>query len=290
MKAVLVFCEGAHDVAFVQRSLGASENCEFLTGRTIDRLPTPFGRGTDAPRFGGRVGQGIIAAYYSSRDIDGLSFSAASRAPTPIFDSALIREPDTHYYLLRSDGDAKATENLELLRRIDAAFQFDRASYQIQQIAHAFIYDADALGVDGRETKFLADHGAFFGLSSAVAHARWCSSDKGPVGLWVHHDSVKPDRSGTLEDVLAPMFADAIPERWGAASEYIASQAREEDPVHRKRVKAQITIAGQMARPGDPMSEMLRRSSKDRGELLQPEVFKAGPARALADFLFGVPW
>jgi hypothetical protein len=87
------------------------------------------------------------------------------------------------------------------------------------------------------------------------------------------------------------MFAGAIPDRWAAASEYITGQARQSDPVHRKRIKAQITIAGQMARPGDPMSEMLRRPSKDRGELLPSAAFlEAGPARDLAKFLVGVPW
>lgn len=153
------------------------------------------------------------------------------------------------------------------------------------------IFDADSLGVKAREQQFMTRYGQFYGLASPVAHAQWQSTSKGPVGLWVHHDIAQTDRSGTLESVLAPMFAAATPERWQAAHEYIDEHAQDGDPVHQKRVKAQITIAGQMARPGEPMSEMLRPARKGRGEILVRDVFTTGSALHLANFLVrDVPW
>lgn len=289
MKAVLVFCEGAHDVAFAQRCLGAA-GCKWWpeTGTaSIDELPTPFGRSS------GTAYKGIIEQHYTTRRVHDLSFSSASRAPAPIFDSVLLRERDTYYYLLRTEGDAKSSQNQKLLTMLHLSLEALReagADCDTRQVAHAFLFDADSIGVAGREREFVTQYEEFFGFASMM-HAGWQPTIKGPVGLWVHHDIARPDRSGTLEDLLAPMFADAIPDRWGAADEYIGRHARDDDPVHRKRIKAQITIAGQMARPGDPMSEMLRRPSKDRRELLPRAAFlEAGPARDLAQFLIDVPW
>ena len=51
MKAVLVFCEGHHDVVFVQRSLGAHGDCKWVN-KHIGELPSPFGfqrRGQERP-------------------------------------------------------------------------------------------------------------------------------------------------------------------------------------------------------------------------------------------------
>ena len=49
MKAVLVFCEGHHDVVFAQRSLGAHGGCEWVD-KPINELPSPFGRSRVANR------------------------------------------------------------------------------------------------------------------------------------------------------------------------------------------------------------------------------------------------
>lgn len=42
MKAVFVFCEGNHDVAFVVRSLGQVANATWV-GEPIGKLPSPLG-------------------------------------------------------------------------------------------------------------------------------------------------------------------------------------------------------------------------------------------------------
>ena len=42
MKAVLVFCEGRHDIVFAQRSLGTHGDCDWVD-KPISELPSPFG-------------------------------------------------------------------------------------------------------------------------------------------------------------------------------------------------------------------------------------------------------
>jgi len=44
MKAVMVFCEGRHDIVFTQRSLGVLGNCKWVD-KPLKKLPSPFGDG-----------------------------------------------------------------------------------------------------------------------------------------------------------------------------------------------------------------------------------------------------
>ena len=42
MRAVLVICEGLHEIIFIQRSLGAVADCKWFE-EPIGDLPSPFG-------------------------------------------------------------------------------------------------------------------------------------------------------------------------------------------------------------------------------------------------------
>ena len=64
MKAVLVFCEGYHDVVFAQRSLGAHGGCEWV-GRPIRELPTPFG--SDKVARKAFIAKRVARGYQDSR-------------------------------------------------------------------------------------------------------------------------------------------------------------------------------------------------------------------------------
>ena len=76
MKAVLVFCEGYHDVVFAQRSLGAHGDCEWVD-KPIGGLPSPFGSA-------GRVARkGLIATRFERQAIDELRLRNAARPPLP---------------------------------------------------------------------------------------------------------------------------------------------------------------------------------------------------------------
>lgn len=57
MKAVLVFCEGRHDVIFAERSLLTNGNCRRFNGK-IRELPSPYGPDQDGP--GKAIRKGVV--------------------------------------------------------------------------------------------------------------------------------------------------------------------------------------------------------------------------------------
>ena len=66
MKAVLVICEGLHDIIFVQRSLGAVAGGKWYDD-PIQDLPSPFGS------LPGPSPKGLVAKRIE-REVDSLTF------------------------------------------------------------------------------------------------------------------------------------------------------------------------------------------------------------------------
>jgi hypothetical protein len=107
------------------------------------------------------------------------------------------------------------------------------------------------------------------------------------VGLFVFHDP--NTRTGTLEDVLAPLVCEQWPKKWNAAEVYLAAHAEPPDRILRgpaDRQKARIGVTGQFMFPGGPMTEVVQ----NRKDGLSKERFTGPVSRALVDFLRGVRW
>ena len=143
MRAVLVFCEGRHDVVFAQRSLGALGNCKWVT-KPITRLPSPFGRGSTTSK-------GLIARRFERHALEGHhSLQMAVRPPLPSFESVVENEDSgTIYFLVRAHGD-QVEAILGLLRDLDAAIvEAVAGAFDVTEYAAAFLVDADKEGRDG---------------------------------------------------------------------------------------------------------------------------------------------
>ena len=92
MRAVLVFCEGTHDVVFVERSLGACASCQRVT-RPMRDLPSPFGAGHTVPK-------GLIAQRLDDCAVEELALQD-SYPPTPQFESVVeVPEQDMMFVLV----------------------------------------------------------------------------------------------------------------------------------------------------------------------------------------------
>jgi len=280
MRAVFVFCEGRHDVLFVQRSLGALRDCEFLTG-PIQDLPTPLG---SAP--GGEI-KSLILQTYLSRPIEESRIGpAAALPPFPVFD-AVLRAPNQQLFVLvRCSGDTQHQALITLLSKLDITLTtFPTGRWDIEQYAAAFLYDADEVGVQGRVTKFRESFKRHFGALQNLQAGRWTQTDSVPVGCFIfHHPS---SGTGTLEGHIAPLVKAEWPARWQAAVEFIDENTREGDRVYGReaeRSKALITATGQFDFPGDPMSSVLDRLGLPR------DCFCSQVCQDLVEFLTGVPW
>ncbi len=278
MKAVLVFVEGRHDVVFVTRSLGAAG------GKWVDKpikdLPAPFGSQ-------GMSSKSVIVRHYESRAMGNIKLPSAKHAPLPVFD-AIVEMTDQLFVVLRMGSDSKSKAATKLLGDIRSQVAFFKDSpgpVDIDDIASAFIFDADSEGVEARQSKFTKDFSTILPNSRNIEHGRWVSGPMGPVGLFVFHDAQM--KTGTLEDILAPMVKGQWPDRWAGADRYLSRFIQPGDPIDGKsarRLKAQINITGQFLCPGDPMSQVIGKNG------LGSEHFQGHVSGDLATFLRTVPW
>lgn len=159
----------------------------------------------------------------------------------------------------------------------------------IKKWAVAILADGDDQGTEGRAAGLLKDMQAWANRPNNLAHGKWSAAGSGPVGLFVFGRGA--DRKGTLDEDLAEMVASHWPGPYKGAELYIDEQRRPDHPVSTKdsaRLKAIMTVAGQLCFPGDPLSRVIARGRKERG--LPPDVFDTALAKELAAFFQAVPW
>lgn len=276
MKAVLVFCEGTHDVVFVERSLGACANCERMD-RPIRELPSPFGASRMVPT-------GLIARRFQEFPVEDLALQD-EYPPTPQFESIVAdAEKNVMFVLIRVGGKHGTEAVLRLVRYVDALM--GAGAFEVTEHAVAFLFDANDEGIGATTSQFRSAYASYYGDLGAAVHARWVTTDKVPVGLYVF--CANGGETGTLEHHVAPMVAAEWPERYDAAQEFIDGSSRPADAVasnDSRRLKAVITAAGQFDHPGRPLATVLARNGlpKERYRL-------SGAANDLASFLLSTPW
>lgn len=290
MRAVLVFCEGNHDIVFVTRSLGAVAGCSWV-GTKIKDLPSPFGVTPGVPPALRPRMQSFIVERYSGRTLGDEMLRGAQHPPAPAFQSVVHhRSSDTLYVMLRMGTDSAHKEVIQMLTLLEQTMVNGAGVLDVTELACAFLFDADAAGLNARETSFKADYGAWFPNLAQVAHGTWDKGTRGPVGLYVFHDPNHQDKAGTLEEHLAPLVQAHWPHRWQDAHTFLQSHG-DGEPVSQKpaeRLKAAITLAGQPTYPGDPMSVVIDRDKHNRG--LPATSFTGHESQALVTFLQSVPW
>ena len=211
MKAVLIFCEGRHDVVFAQRSLGAHGSCEWVD-KPIGELPSPFGRA------GSVAGQGLVARRFERQAVGNLRLQTAAHPPLPSFESIVENTAtDTMFFLVRAHGQDQRDDVVTLLRNLDTTITEEPdGTFDVSEYAAAFLFDANGEGVTSTLRAFRNRYGEHFGDLSNLEHGKWAAGTTVPVGCFVFHRNAE-DETGTLEDHLAPMAASAWPKRYAGA-------------------------------------------------------------------------
>ena len=282
MKAVLVFCEGRHDVVFVQRSLKALGGCRKVT-KKIAQLPSPFGAGRTTPN-------GLLAKRLARSDVEDLTLKEAVRSPRPWFETPYEnRSQRTIFFPVWTGGKGASDSVSDLLRDLEDAYCEPSVvgNYDASEYAAAFLFDADADGVEGTLRLFRRRYAERFGDLSSASHGHWLDETTVPVGCFLFHRS-DDDPTGTLEDHLEPMAEQAWPDRYAEARRFIEEHRQPDDEVSRndaQRVKSTITVSGQFDHPGAPMTQIIRGKGFPLTQFQQSAL-----SRAIAEFLTCTRW
>ena len=189
MKAVLVFCEGRHDVEFAQRSLGTHGGCEWV-GRRIGQLPSPFGPSAVAKK-------GFIAKRLEGHALEDRPLSATAQPPSPCFES-IVENAVTHtmFFMVRTNGKTQTAAVVELLQSLDVTIDQPVGTFEVSKYAAAFLFDANGEGVTETLAGFRDCYGPHFGDLSNLEHGEWVANNKIPIGCFVFHKGTH-DPTGT---------------------------------------------------------------------------------------------
>ena len=189
MKAVLVFCEGRHDIVFVCRSLGALGGCEWVD-KHIGELPSPFGARKPATR-------GLIAKRIERQNLEDLTLQEAAHSPLPCFQSLVENKTsDTMYFLVRIHGQDRQDAILDLLEDLRSTITEEASgTYDVSEYAVAFLFDADTEGVTATLMRCRTHYAAFFGELPNLEHGKWVSDTIVPVGCFVFTGVTKTRRA-----------------------------------------------------------------------------------------------
>jgi hypothetical protein len=265
--ALLVFCEGPHDIAFVRMVLRKLMDFK-KTELPFKDLPSPFNL--------------LFKQSVLTHAVKDLSLDMAHKFFLP---DTVLRKDDHLILLFNCGGKPQYAKINTLLSDYLPMFKESRTFAQgaeeiVDSVRYLFLYDADSEGLDGviqnvkrefskiGEIDFLADD---WDETSTSVFGK--SSGNKAVFVWG-----ETQNKGTLEDILTPMFIQEHSELMDKATEAISSMFNWEishtDPQRAvpeiERIKKSIlTVAGQGKKPGSSMNVILEQSGLLNKEALE---------------------
>ena len=213
----------------------------------------------------------------------------ATHPPLPSFE-AIVEDTssNTMFMMIRTSGKDQVDPVHNLLRDLHDTFDETLVdTYDVAEYAAAFLFDANAVGMTTTIDDFRQRYNNHFGDLSGVDHGTWGTTEISPVGCFVFHDR-SGDRTGTLEDQLAPMADTEWPDRYAKAHAFIDNNMDESDKVYGSRasqLKAVITAAGQFRVPGAGLTQVI-----GRGGLPKAVFEESSLSKELVAFLMAAPW
>ena len=259
MKALLVFCEGAHDVAFVKKIMESIFSFERVSWK-FSEYPSPFNQ-----------------LFKSSVDKHAARDMALDMAHKFFLPDQVFKRNNDIVLVFNSGGKDQVSKIKELLSDVvpmlnNASVFLQDATEFVSETKYLFFYDADDLGAERVRNQ------AFSALEEIVEVERWmlspwrldtvnpfaAISDNKAIYIW----GETPER-GTLEDLLHPIFAIENSECLARAEHYIdgafswdldSGELKKSVAEVAKRKKAIITAIGQRKKPGSSMNVVLEQA------------------------------
>ncbi len=282
--ALMIFCEGPHDSAFVRMTL------KQLMGYTIEKLkfsemPSPFHK--------------LFETAVKTHAAQDMSLDMAHKFFLP---DTVLRKEKSIAFLFNCGGKTQYDKVRSLLASYLPAFveakTFSHGAKEItRSVKYLFLYDSDADGIEvvtnnlKREFKKIEDNDFIDdNWSHSKSNFGKIANDKA-VFVW----GSTPEK-GTLEDLLVPMFGFETENKlflekaritvkdmfiWEEGHHEAARSVAELEKYH----KAVLTTAGQGKKPGSSLNVILEQSGFITQNALKSCKITAGFAEFINEFL-----
>ena len=277
IKALMVFCEGQHDVAFVSKVMRNFFGFSRVSWK-FSEYPSPFNE--------------LLRANVEKHAAQDLSLNN----DRPFLPSQVLAK-DNDVALLFGCGGNRADKVKDLLSDFlplltNAKIFPGDATSVTDSVHYLFLYDADDRGANKIRQETVK---TFTQVDEIVWLSEWLVDEENPFAATSGDKAIyiwgKTPEQGTLEDLLHPLFERCHPTLFKQASDATdqmfdcwkidSSELAVAIPAISKRHKAIITIMGQHKKPGGAMSVIL-----DQAKMIKPDDFKnSSEAKAFANFI-----
>lgn len=259
-KALVIFCEGTHDVAFLSQAFRHCLGFERAALK-FSQLPSPF-------NF-------LFKANVDNHAAQDLSLDMAHKFFLP---DQLLKNDNKIILLFNSGGDTQSQKIITLLADLlpllhqASVFPAEEGSY-IEETNFLFTYDADEVGATRRIESIKENFSSIEEIT--FIEDDFQESPHSPYGFFSGKKSIyiwgETPEKGTLEDLTFPIFNEDNPElveKLGFIDE--AFDWADSVSQQSKRKKAIITCAGQKKKPGGSLSTIL-----DQAKLIKKTTFRS---------------
>lgn len=263
MKAILVFCEGEHDIAFVCRTLIASGDFE-RDDTKIGKLPGPL--------------KNFFVKRFQERNVEKADAQKYSKAAPPVlWDALKLNDPgiDVRLWFFCAFGQDQHSAVGKFIRQFRQLLQYAIEGGEdtgISSAAFAFLYDADEEGITSKLAKWAQNYKEPFPSAVIPNELGWQvleDPQKTEVGVYILRGHGQT--TGELEDIVLPLMKSHNEPLYEEALGFVDKHWPPEKGAKKKR-KAAITAAGQMHSPSYSMAVVLRDTPH-----LQDDALKIDP-------------
>jgi hypothetical protein len=286
IKALLIFCEGSHDVTFVGQVFKRCLGFQKVEWKFSD-YPAPFNA-----LFKTSV------QNYAAKD---LSLDMADKFFLP---DCVFKKEDNLILVFNAGGGSQVDKIKKLLKNfltlfVQSAIFPDNAADIVKEANYLFLYDADHIGTTTLFNKIKQD------FNSIDDETTWSFADwnflNNSFGAIAENKAAyiwgADTQSGTLEDILLPMFEEDQRDIVDKAISFVDSaftwEINSSDKARKisqiaKRKKAIITCVGQNKCPSYSLAVILKDDAKGllMNNLIEENIFLSNPSvKAFVDFI-----
>jgi hypothetical protein len=286
VKAILVFCEGSHDIAFVQKVLTLCLGFKKRRWK-FSEYPSPFNllfKMSVQDHASGDLRLEIAHDFF-------LPNSVLQKAEhlVLLFNCGGSSKKDKVKSLLKQFLDLLESMNEGILN--SEVFFYDTQSV-VKEVKYLFLYDADCSGTTALFKKIKKD------FEVIDKETQWSFNDlnveDNPFGAIADDKAAyvwgENEKTGTLEDILLPMFEHDQKVIFDKASQFVdtsfkweieAPKLKEKIAEIANRKKAIITCIGQGKKPGFSVNVII-----DQAKLIKDDTFlQNSSVKSFADFI-----